>query len=124
MRERLIELLEEAKAQALNTVGSLNEGWGAWYADYLLKNGVVLFPCKIGDTIFILSQYISRGDEYHLIECKVEQITYTEGRAYCVVSNSRGTLFEAEEGEFGYTAFCIKEEAEKALKERENGNTM
>lgn len=47
MRERLIELLEEAKTKALGTIGSLNKGWGAWYADCLLKNDVIpVTKCK------------------------------------------------------------------------------
>ena len=47
MRERLIKLLEEAKIKALGTIGSLNKGWGAWYADYLLKNDVIpVTKCK------------------------------------------------------------------------------
>lgn len=47
MRERLIELLEEAQEKAKGTVGSMNGGFGAWYADYLIENGVViLIRCK------------------------------------------------------------------------------
>ena len=46
MRDRLIELLEEAKVQACATVGSLNHGFGEWYADYLIANGVIVPPYK------------------------------------------------------------------------------
>lgn len=52
MREKLIQLMEDAKVKALTTIGSLNKGWGAWYADYLLENGVVVLPCKIGTTVY------------------------------------------------------------------------
>lgn len=44
MRERSIELLEDAKRKARGTIGSMNGGFGAWYADYLLANGVVVLP--------------------------------------------------------------------------------
>ena len=52
MRDRLIELLEEAKTQALATVGSLNHGFGEWYADHLLANGVIVPPVNVGDSGF------------------------------------------------------------------------
>lgn len=48
-RERLIELLEQARNEARGTIGSMNKGFGEWYADYLLANGVVILPCKAGE---------------------------------------------------------------------------
>lgn len=40
-RERLIELLEETQEKAKGTIGSMNKGFGAWYADYLLEHDVI-----------------------------------------------------------------------------------
>ena len=56
----MVELLEEAKTKAISTIGSLNNGFGEWYADYLLANGVVVPPCKVGDEI--------NGEIVHQIE--------------------------------------------------------
>ena len=39
-REKLIELLEKAHDLAVVTCGSMNKGFGAWYADHLIANGV------------------------------------------------------------------------------------
>ena len=45
-RERLIELLKE-----VNTMRNMRQGLGEC-ADYLLANGVIVPPCKVGDTVY------------------------------------------------------------------------
>ena len=40
-RERLIEIIEKARAEAVSTIGSMNNGFAAWYADKLMEDGVV-----------------------------------------------------------------------------------
>lgn len=40
VREKLVELLEEIRIQALEVVGSMNKGFGTWYADRLIAHGV------------------------------------------------------------------------------------
>lgn len=39
-REKLVELLEERRMQASEVLGSMNKGFGAWYADHLIAHGV------------------------------------------------------------------------------------
>lgn len=39
-RERLIEIIEQARAEAVSTIGSMNNGFATWYADKLLAAGV------------------------------------------------------------------------------------
>lgn len=39
-REKLIAIIEEARREAVGTVGSMNNGFAAWYADKLLAAGV------------------------------------------------------------------------------------
>ena len=41
-REKLIEILEAARDEAMETCGSMNHGFGAWYADRLIANGVTI----------------------------------------------------------------------------------
>lgn len=46
-REKLIELLEGRRCEASEVCGSMNKGFGAWYADHLLTNDVVpVIRCK------------------------------------------------------------------------------
>ena len=42
MREKLIELLEDRRLEASEVCGSMNKGFGAWYADHLIANGIRL----------------------------------------------------------------------------------
>ena len=39
-RERLIEIIEQVRAEAVSTIGSMNNGFAVWYADKLLAAGV------------------------------------------------------------------------------------
>ena len=41
-REKLIAIIEEARREAVGTVGSMNNGFAVWYADKLLAAGVTL----------------------------------------------------------------------------------
>lgn len=41
-KEKLVELLEERRMQASEVLGSMNKGFGAWYADHLIANGVTV----------------------------------------------------------------------------------
>lgn len=58
-RERLVEIIERAQRDANDTIGSMNGGFAAWYADKLLAAGVA--PVMHGEweqslkTIFVLS---------------------------------------------------------------------
>ena len=46
-REKLIELLEDRRLAASEVCGSMNKGFGAWYADHLIANNVVpVVRCK------------------------------------------------------------------------------
>lgn len=41
-RDRLIEIIEKARAEAVSTIGSMNNGFAVWYADKLMESGVVI----------------------------------------------------------------------------------
>jgi len=58
MRDRLIELLKgaETKVTEMNSTPLALEEWLGIYADYLLENGVIVPPCKVGDTVFYLNK--------------------------------------------------------------------
>lgn len=60
-REDLIALLDEAREAASEYAGSLNNGFGGWYADYLIKhqerltgNRITEMPCQVGDRLWCL----------------------------------------------------------------------
>ena len=54
MRDRLIELLKGAEAKVTEMISTplALEEWLGIYADYLLANGVIVQPCKVGDKVY------------------------------------------------------------------------
>ena len=70
-------------------------------ADYLLEHGVIVLPCKVGDTVY-------QVDAERIYESRVKQIIYdTDNIAF-------------DERAIGKTVFLTREEAERKLKERES----
>lgn len=94
MRDRLAALMEEAKIKAHGVLGSMNEGFGYWYADYLLANYVIVPPCEV--VYFI----VDKGTEYAFVSSK-----HTDSLKIYELKNLK---------KYGY--YLTKEEAEKALR--------
>ena len=102
-RDRLIKLIEK------------------WYenlemfphlADYLLANGVIVPPCKVGEIVWL----IRNGK---IEETTVEKVVLKDGGLYLkLLCNS---FYETTCRSIGKTVFLTKEEAEKALEERSEG---
>ena len=93
-RERLVDLMIQAKRTDPKT-GSFTD----YLADYLLEHGVIVLPCKVGDTLYCKSA--SKGQIAYLKAPDLEWI------------------FENREI-FGKEIFLTREEAERALKGRNN----
>lgn len=119
-RERLIELLKNVPR---NTRAFYDQ-----FADYLLENGVIVPPCKVGQTVFrIVKLY---GDRKPIIvEGEVFEIALThengeiKKRFYFLEKGgnkiiNRYSLW-LDFDEIGKTVFLTKEEAEQSLKARE-----
>jgi hypothetical protein len=101
-RERLIELIDKVLVKydrgCLPFV--MNE-----IADCLLANGVIVLPCKVGDTVWEIDADNPFEEELQVIESKVER--------FYVGTSHNLHLIDCK------TVFLTKEEAERALKERE-----
>ena len=69
-------------------------------ADYLIVNGVIVPPCKVGDTVY-------ETDGIRIYESTIKQVIY----------DTNSIAFDARA--IGTSIFLTREEAEKALKERE-----
>lgn len=108
IRERLIDLLEQADGQVNNDIPSLE-----MIADYLIANGVIVPPCKMGDKI------------YMLVTRKTTRFDFPNGKMKKVISHhtfikettlTKSNFFNVIES-FGKTVFLTKEQAEQKLKE-------
>ena len=96
-RERLTALLMAGAGDCLGKGGTLN---CSRLADYLLEHGVIVPPCKVGDTVYSIEMCIV--DKW--LKYKVCEIPFSL------------TLWENGWEDI----FLTHEEAERALKERED----
>ena len=96
-RERLTALLMAGAGDCLGKGGALN---CSRLADYLLEHGVIIPPCKVGDTVYSI--------EMRIVDKRVKY-------KVCEIPFSL-TLWENGWKDI----FLTREEAERALKEREN----
>lgn len=114
MRDRLIELIRESINGCARTLAGV-------IADYLLENGVIVPPCKVGDTVY---EFFDVPGFYSITELTVENITVGVNPKKCVLytkskkSNSRYRFFDDS---FGKTLFFTREEAERALRKEDEG---
>lgn len=138
-KERLIRLMQEASQNKSDYAGNIGLGQ---IADYLLEHGVIVLPCKVGDTVWLLDEKcMYSGDKNKPWDC-CEQYwdnVYHKGMLGCKGNDDEGNIIccEKEEMEWyakqieyslelykphivlGKNLFLSREEAERALKERE-----
>lgn len=126
-RERLIELIQKS-------VDGCARHWAEVVADYLLANGVIVPPCKVGDTVYVNPYtlgYLSFTDyehcfihSKHFVIAEVVSIIKTRKQNLIKLKIYNRTTHTAKYHRYpissiGKTVFITKEEAEKAL-EAEN----
>ena len=107
-RERLIELLQSAQQENLNLLNFEID----ILADYLLANGVILPPCKVGQEVYFINTFFSLVDD-PLKEKVCGMKTYSDDMKFTFVTASQRCF---NEDNLGKTVFLTKEEAERALK--------
>lgn len=81
-------------------------------ADYLLQNGVIAPPCKVGDEVWCIYDGEVRRRTIVMI------YRYRDVEFGCVVETDYGVEYTYNEDEFGFKLFLTKEEAEQALAEQ------
>lgn len=111
-RERLIEILKLDSCPSPYICdesckyANLKQCYEERTADLLLEHGVIVPPCKIGDTIYFI-------DEDMILEGTVKSI---ESRYYVLAYvSSKRIEFAIPKSVFGESAFLTREEAEKAI---------
>lgn len=126
MRDRLVELIAEGRelCEQIPCEGctrnckGLNDCIAKVQADHLLANGVIVPPCKVGDTVYWLNFYnhlMLYRDKYY--EAEVVRIVVTRLGVSCVIRvRGEHATYEIPDVEFGKKVFLTREEAERALK--------
>ena len=128
-RKRLIELLNAKITHLVLT--DTNFVWTCErindLADYLIANGVIVPPCKVGDTVFQIEKKCldcpnyTDGGYSDYCECALD-----DNKNMFEVDFDKDCIYEIFKSKFiysmidkiGKTVFLTKEDAEKALKER------
>lgn len=126
-KERLEELIINAKIADPET-----ESFTEFLAEYLLANGVIVPPCKVGDTVYVIVETTCEDiDLVHTVcefynEKHEDLCTLPKGKCpykYIIMKCSvdKMNILHFSEN-MGKTVFLTREEAEKALEERSNNN--
>lgn len=106
-RERLTALLMAGAGDFISKSGELN---CTKLADYLLDHGVIVPPCKVGDKVYRPS--ICLG----VVQFVIISFNIYQGEMF-FTDDSENIIYLPD---IGKTVFLTREEAEQALKEREN----
>ena len=127
-RERLIELILNADISLFGTDKSFAEV----YADYLLANGVIVPPVKVGGMVYVNPYtwgYLSFSDYEH---CFIHSKHFVIAEVVSIIKTRKQNLIKLKIynkttnttkyhrypiSSIGKTVFLTKEEAEQALKE-------
>lgn len=121
MRNRLIELIDQKQVYGIYHNLYLRDN--DELADHLLANGVVVPPCKVGQTVYVTDILSGKICECEVITVKGfagEENTLIE---YAAPKEITGVVsYESPDTEIGISIFLTREEAEEALAERSNEN--
>ena len=80
-------------------------------ADFLIGCGVIVPPCKVGDTVYVL-------DNYGIVKVFITEYTLTDGGGQYYLGDCLDVDMEIgfSNSDIGEKVFATREEAEQALK--------
>jgi len=117
------ECLHYDACKKISDVHGLAFGSSPFCDLYKSKSLFVELPCKVGDVVYKIRN--SKIFNEKIVEMRVIAVTFLVSSCCKHLSitaeNSRGANLLFELDDFGKTVFLTKEEAEKKLKEVQNG---
>lgn len=93
---------------------------GVHLADHLIENGVVLPPCRVGQTVYVLfpdPRYNWGNKEITMFESKVYGFHYCDGNDGTIELRDSKNHIKWGIDSFGISIFLTKDQAEQKLKE-------
>ena len=114
MRDRLIELLNKKYDHFCDQCGvNKDSHYTDSLADYLIENGVIVPPCKVGDKVYDISEFFDGTNCPEIYEYDVQCIYIEEekGKQIFYIAD-----LKYPSDEWGKTLHFSREEAEKVLK--------
>lgn len=117
-RDRLIKLIEDYVTYLPHVEG---QTWEEACADYLIENGIIILPCKVGDTVY----EVKRCTSSEAIQAGIpidnkkrgrygRDMVYSRNRPYKVCKRK---MVKSLYQQVGKTVFLTTEDAQKALDE-------
>ena len=108
-RDKIAEIIRNARmfADPLSQVGYAE-------ADALIANGVIVPPCKLGQKLYDIGEYVLGVVAPDLYELRADEMTIEKG--YGGLNFIYDGIYINNE-DIGKTVFLTKEEAEEKLKE-------
>ena len=111
MKDRLSKMIQDS-------VGGCAKHWADIIADYLIANGVIVPPCKIGDKVYEIWDMFPQTIMESEVGCIVQKGTNDFSMELWL--DAYGGVI-CSSSDIGKTAFLTRKEAEKALAERSEG---
>ena len=115
-RDRLVKLIQ-------NSVDGCASYWAGLIADELIANGVIVPPCKVGDTIYYFCKTFGAVLPYFVETLNIgyldkDKLCYQyEANCYNDEENELIDSIDFEPDDIGKTVFLTKEQAEQKLRE-------
>ena len=127
--KKLVELINEADSNYNFelSVGKIPKPRVEYEAEFLLKNGVIVPPCKVGDKLWLVLTEKGNNDWY-IFEDIVERFVRCDNYDFCFSLKTFGYIYidrqtnDIDDGLYDGCAYSTKEEAEKALAEKRADN--
>lgn len=123
-RKRLVRLIRDGDrafsdkytGEVMSHIDELYE----FIADYLLDNGVIVPPCKVGDVVYYLHEICDEDDEEYLdiIDGECASISKQKEALWVYCRYENGLTYWHKVDEIGKSIFFSEAEAEYALKNR------
>ena len=122
MRERLIEILNKKYDHFCDQCGvNKDSHYTENLADYLLDNGVVVPPCKVGSKVYKITRNQVKECEVTFVGISADErcshFNFVENYADGTFYKSYSMVFDV----IGKTVFLTREEAERALRKEDEG---
>lgn len=108
-RERLIEICD-------TNCGYVDEVPAEIFADHLIAHGVIVLPCKVGDAVYWMHDYV-------ITECYINRVQINRHGVFIHIKSKKDKVphgaFNAKNN-IGKTVFLTREEAEAAIAKKKD----
>ena len=112
-RERLVELIRAGINKHESTIENYVFPLWEYVADYLLAQGIIVPPCKVGDDVYVLfGNKIAKANVFSMV-------AETEDKKWIYILKCKvfDGIYMFKRFVYGKTVFLSREEAEAKLKE-------